>query len=431
MSMQVLKRIIVAILTIEARLVLLRYRPQIIAVTGSVGKTSTKDAIYTVVADDHFVRKSQKSFNSELGVPLTILGKENAWHNPLKWIANIIDGFLLVIIKSDYPKLLVLEVGADRPGDIKNLGRWLRPNIAVITAIPDLPVHIEFFADAEAVAKEKRALAESLAPGGILIVNGDDERTRVIPNARGTVLTYGTTAGCTVTASLQEIMYEADKPVGTRLHISYGGATVPVELHGALGKTQVYPLLAAAAVAYAFTIDPAVVARKLAGHVPPPGRMKIVPGLHGTTIIDDTYNASPAAVLAALETLADVKAKQKIFVIADMMELGKYSVDAHKQIGQKAAEVADKIVTVGMRAKDIAEAARKAGVREENIVSYEKEEVDVAASHLKNALESGDVVLVKGSQSMRMEKIVKALMAEPERAKELLVRQDAEWLLKA
>lgn len=429
--MHIVKRIVVAILTFEARLVLFRYRPTIVAVTGSVGKTSTKDAIYTVLADAHHVRKSEKSFNSELGVPLTVLGRENAWHNPLKWIANIIDGLLLALIKTEYPKLLVLEVGADRPGDISSLGRWLKPNISVITAIPELPVHVEFFADAEEVAREKRALAESLVPGGVLVVNGDDERTKGIPNERGAVVTYGFSDGCMVHGELEEIVYEAGLPVGTRLRIGYGGASEPMELVGALGRTQVYPLLAALAVAYALTIDPGTAARKLSGHVAPPGRMRILKGIHGSTIVDDTYNASPAAVLAALDTMANVKAQRKIVAIADMLELGKYSVDAHRQVGQRARDVADIVIAVGIRAKGIAEAAIAAGMPASAVFVYEKEQVLQAASDMKAMAAPGDVILIKGSQSMRMEKVVKELMAEPDRAKELLVRQEAEWIAKA
>jgi UDP-N-acetylmuramoyl-tripeptide--D-alanyl-D-alanine ligase len=140
--MLIFKNIITAILTLEARAVLWRYKPKVIAVTGSVGKTTTKDAIFAVLSPHVHVRKSQKSFNSEIGVPLTILGLESGWRDPLVWLSNIVQGFLLVIIKSDYPSWLVLEVGADRPGDIKNIARWLRPDIAVITAIPEIPVHV-------------------------------------------------------------------------------------------------------------------------------------------------------------------------------------------------------------------------------------------------------------------------------------------------
>src|SRR3989338_10485905 len=126
------KKSVVLILTLEARLVLARYKPKIVAVTGSMGKTTTKDAVYAALAGSLHVRKSEKSFNSELGVPLTILGLENAWKNPLQWGINIMRGLWLIIRKLKYPEWLVVEVGADRPGGIRRLAKRLRPDIAGI-----------------------------------------------------------------------------------------------------------------------------------------------------------------------------------------------------------------------------------------------------------------------------------------------------------
>ena len=155
---------------------LLRHKPKIIAVTGSVGKSTTKDAIYAVLSGSLHVRKSEKSFNGDVGVPLTILGCENGWKNPLKWLINIAKGLWLVLIPQSYPEWLVLEVGADRPGDIKRIARWLKPDIAVLTAIPETPAHVEFFASPDELMKEKLSLAESLKPGGTLVLYGDDSR---------------------------------------------------------------------------------------------------------------------------------------------------------------------------------------------------------------------------------------------------------------
>src|SRR2546426_1057325 len=120
-----LKSLIVALLTWEARLVLRKYRPRIVAVTGSVGRTSTKDAVYALLAGSARVRRSEKSFNSEIGLPLTVLGVPNAWHNPLRWLQNFFDGLFLILFTAPYPEWLVLEVGADRPGDIRSLASWL------------------------------------------------------------------------------------------------------------------------------------------------------------------------------------------------------------------------------------------------------------------------------------------------------------------
>ena len=127
--MQLIKKILVGILTIEARLILWRYRPKIIAVTGSVGKTTTKDAIYAAICASLHVRKNAKSYNGDIGVPLTILGCDNPWSDPFKWIAVYVTGLWRCIVPQTYPQWLVLEVGADRPGDIRSVARWLKPDI--------------------------------------------------------------------------------------------------------------------------------------------------------------------------------------------------------------------------------------------------------------------------------------------------------------
>ena len=148
----IFKKIIVTILTWEAKMVLRRYKPKIIAITGSVGKTSTKDAIFTVLSKFKIVRKSEKSFNSEIGLPLTIIGCPNGWSNPWTWIENIFIGLTLILWKHSYPEYLVLEVGVGKPGDIKkNVAPWLAPDIVVITRFPDKPVHVEFFHNVEAI----------------------------------------------------------------------------------------------------------------------------------------------------------------------------------------------------------------------------------------------------------------------------------------
>ena len=140
----IFKSLIVNILTFEAKLLLRRAKPKIIAVTGNVGKTSTKDAIYEVLRNHVHARKSEKSFNSELGVPLSVLGLDNAWSNPLLWIKNLVDGLILALFPANYPKFLVLEMGVDRPGDMKALTDWITPDVVVITRLPEVPVHVEY-----------------------------------------------------------------------------------------------------------------------------------------------------------------------------------------------------------------------------------------------------------------------------------------------
>ncbi|MBM3261057.1 UDP-N-acetylmuramoyl-tripeptide--D-alanyl-D-alanine ligase [Candidatus Kaiserbacteria bacterium] len=431
-----LKKIIVHILTWEARAVLKRHQPRIIAVTGSVGKTSTKDAIFAALSDHLHVRKSEKSFNSEIGVPLTILGLDNAWHNPVKWLWNIIRGLLVVIRPARYPDWLVLEVGADRPGDIRSIASWLRPDIALITGIPEIPAHVEYFDSPEALLREKSALIEHLKPGGTFIVNGDDPRIRDLRSKYpGLCVTYGLSPENEYSASHEEILYENGAPIGIRFRIEVHTKTpspevsVPVSLTGALGRPRVYAALAALTTAGAAGIDAVSAAGDLSYWEPSPGRLRILRGIRGSTIIDDTYNSSPAAALAALDTLTSIQTKgRKIAIMGDMLELGKYSADAHRTVGVRAAACADMLLTVGFRARAIGEAALDAGMPDTHIREYEQNESVRAGKELEPEIQEGDIVLIKGSQGIRMEKTVLEIMAEPDRASELLVRQDPEWL---
>ena len=155
MKKSILKKIIAYILKLESRLVLWKYKPKVIAITGSVGKTSTKDAVYAVISKFSYVRKSEKSYNSEIGLPLTILGCPNGWSNPYTWTKNILVGLWLIIWPNKYPEWLVLEVGVGKPGDMKRTASWLKTDAVIMTAIGETPVHIEFFDSRKHLIEEK------------------------------------------------------------------------------------------------------------------------------------------------------------------------------------------------------------------------------------------------------------------------------------
>ena len=154
MTKRLVKPIIVAVLACAARAVISRYRPRVVMVTGSVGKTSTKDAVAAALSERFFVRKSEKSFNSEFGVPFTILGVGNPWANPIAWLSVIKKFFVLMLLPNHYPNLLVLEVGADKPGDLQRILRIARPDAVVVTHLPEIPVHVEAYSSPEAVREE-------------------------------------------------------------------------------------------------------------------------------------------------------------------------------------------------------------------------------------------------------------------------------------
>jgi UDP-N-acetylmuramoyl-tripeptide--D-alanyl-D-alanine ligase len=423
----VFKRIVVSIITLEARILLRRTKPQIIAVTGSVGKTSVKDAVFAVLKDHVHARKSAKTYNSETGVPLSILGLESGWSNPIKWLKIIIDGAVTALFPGAYPKLLVLEMGVDRPGDMANLTQWIKPDVVVLTRLPDVPVHVEFFASPEALIAEKRKLVDALSSDGVLIYNQDDQR--VVEVAEETLqksISYSRYSKSEFTASADKMVYEDGRPVGFEFTLVHDGREAKMYVQGSLGVQHAYNYAAAAAVGSIFNIDITVAAESLKTHLPPPGRMRILPGIKGTLIIDDTYNSSPAASERSLQTLKELRGvKRRIAVLGDMMELGQYSVAEHERIGALAGGFVDLLITVGVRAHGFANGALAGGMSPKNILQYD--DILRAGRELESMVRPGDVIMIKGSQSIRAEKIVEEIMAQPEEAAALLVRQSAVW----
>ncbi len=429
MIKKTLKSIIAAILRWEARQILRRYRPKVVGITGSVGKTGTKEAVARVLSLAATTRRNEKSFNGELGVPLTIIGVGNAWSNPLGWLKNILAGLNLILFRADYPEWLVLELGVDRPGDIRRVIKWLKFEVVVITRLPELPVHAEFFASPEALKREKLLLIEGLAPGGCLIFNADDP---AISPARppGRVLTYGFNEGVTVRGSNDHLTRnERGVPVGLTVKVDYQGSSVPFRLPGLIGHHQLYGVLAAVAVGLSRGINLVSMAAALEDLGASPGRFQLLPGIKDSLIIDDSYNSSPVALEAALQTLSEVATKaRKIAVLGDMMELGGHTVEAHREAGRQAAAVCDLLITVGPRAKFINEEAAK---KLKSIQLLHFDAAREAGEALGKLIQPGDFVLIKGSQSVRLEHLVEQIMLQPEDREKLLFRHEPEWRAKS
>ena len=424
-----IKKIIVVLLTLVSRGILWRYKPKIIAVTGNVGKTSTKDAIYTVLKNQGSIRRSEKSFNSEFGIPLSIIGAKSGWGSVWAWLGIIFDGIYKIVIRDKtYPKTLVLEVGADRPKDISSVAKWLKPDVVVITHLPDVPVHIEFFPTLESLIEEKISLAKYMKKDGTMVLNADDEK---IMKAKQKLpfrsFTFGESKDADIRMSNIQILEPGDSSDGgLTFKIDFDGKSFPVNLPNIYSAGYTTVALSALGVAYAVGMNMVTAISELKNYESPPGRARLIPGENGTIIIDDTYNSSPAACESGLKMLKDLPfGKRKIAVLGDMLELGKHTSDAHREVGKIAKKSAAILVTVGTRAKDCALGALDAGMNEKKII--EVDDAIAAAEVLKEITKVGDVIFIKGSQGMRMERTVKLLMAEPEKAEDLLVRQEKEW----
>jgi UDP-N-acetylmuramyl pentapeptide synthase len=356
-----------------------------------------------------------------------VLGLPNAWNNPIRWVRNIIDGLLLALFSSDYPAVLIVEAGVDHPGDMERLTRWITPDIVVLTRLPDVPVHVEFFKSPEAVADEKMKLVAALSTRGTLIYNADD--TRIInrlAEVRQRTIGFSRYLESEFRFANDRVVYEDDVPVRTDCTLTHGGSSYALSITGTVGVQHAYAYAAAIATASVLGVAVETAVVNMREHMPPRGRMRIIPGVKGSTIIDDTYNASPIAVEQALEALRDMKlATRKIAVLGDMLELGRYSAEEHTRIGTLVPSAADILLTVGVRARAVAEAALRTGMPESQVFQYE--DTIRAGTELQAMLQSGDVVLVKASQGIRAEKIVEEVMANPDTASDILVRQGIEW----
>jgi len=402
--------------------VLKRCQPTIIGITGSVGKTSTKEAIFSVLSKKFNVRKSEKNYNNEVGIPLTILGSESGGGSYLLWLGVFIKWLGVICFPRKFPEIIIVELGVDHPGDMEYLTSFIKPIIGVVTNVSGS--HLEFFGSVEKISKEKGVLIDRLPVGGKAILNMDDENVAEMQKrTKADVITYGFSKKAQLNADM--IVYNYDdnqKPAGISFKLEYDGSSVPVRLPYIFAPHQVYAALAAIAVGLDFKMSllDAVVA--LEDFHSPVGRMNLLAGIKNTYIIDDTYNASPFSVSAALEVLEKLGAQRKVAVLGDMLELGSESEKSHIQLIEKVLDMGvEKIILVGRRM----EKAIKNNFLQNDILVFVNPEI--AGYKLQEIMHEGDLILVKGSQGMRMEKVVEEIMAEPQRAFELLCRQNRDW----
>jgi len=427
------KKIIIWKLKIFAKAILAKYQPKIVGITGSVGKTSAREAIAAVLSAKFRVRQSLKNYNNEFGAPLSIIGVESPGKNIFGWLAVFWRAAGLLLIKDKkYPEILVLEMGVDKIGDMDYLNSFIDCDAAVVTGIG--PVHLEALGSVEKIVEEKGKIFKKLRKNGWAIINFDDEKYQelsVLSKAR--VVSYGFKEGASVRATNLLFKFEEtrnlDQLLGLTFKVSYGGAMVPIVLPQVIGTAAVFAGLAAIAVGVVFDLNLVEIAAALKNFSSPSGRMKLIKGIKNTLLIDDTYNASPLSSLSAINFISRIetaKPFRRVAVLGDMLELGALSVESHAAVGAAIAKAKfDLLVTVGERSRDINRAAIANGMPETQVFHFAHN--GEAGIFVQDRIKEGDLILIKGSQGARMEQIVKELMAEPLRAGELLVRQGKEW----
>lgn len=409
-----------------ALLVLKRYKPGIIGIAGEVGKSSAKEAIRRVLDVERRVQVSPENTKGEEAILWGILGN-NSKERPRSWLKEIALPSIgkLLWKQKTYPELLVLEYEVEKPGDMKRLLDIVRPQIAVVTAMGETPMYAENFPTKEGVMREMLKMIRELPASGLGVVNLDEGGTLMgSGGVRARFMTYGTSQVADVKIQSIESKIENKIPI-TRCKIAHGGSVVPIRLQGTIGRAQAYAAAASATIGLIFGMNLVKVAEALTLYEVLPGRLKVIPGIKGSVIIDDTYNASPLSVDEALRSVKALRVERKIGVFGDLLALGKKTVETHEKIGRYAGKIFDLLVTVGTRANFIAEKAKKSGLAIKNIIQTDS--VKEAKEKLTSLMQEGDVVFVTGSEGMRMERIVEEIMENPISAKELLVRQSVEW----
>jgi alanine racemase len=390
-----------------ARYILRKLGPRVIGITGSSGKTTTKELAAAVLSRRHPVFCNFGNYNDRYGLPIA-LGRLEPEH-----------------------RVAVLELACDGLDEIRDLADLTAPHIGVVTSVNE--THLAYLGTLEAIALEKSRLVEALPPatkGGVAILNYDDRRVRAMAaRTQAQVVTYGLDPDAHLVAGAVE---PDTKGVAFTVYVKdlfplpglRGRRKLRVRLP-LLGRHSVYAALAAVAVGLAMGVPLDVALEALAAVQPLPGRLNPLPGANGSLILDDSFNASPASALVALDTLELFSTGRRYAVLGDLLDLGSFAAEAYRLVGQRTAQVVDFLVTQGDGARHIAEQARAAGLPTGRIlVTYTNED---AIRGLQGRLGPGDTVLVNGAIESRMERVVAGLIAYPGQAPERLVRQTAGW----
>lgn len=376
--------------------ILLRWHPVVVAVTGSTGKTSAKEAIAAVLGSNYATFKSWQNYNDLLGLPLS-LGRLEERH-----------------------EFAVLEMGCDHPGEIEQLCALTRPTIGVLTNIS--PYQLQYFGSMERLAAEFATLLRCLPADGVAFVGEQ----------------HGYPLPMEITAPRQYFHVAEAQQVhvsweGVQFHIVDEQTSQDFELTARLlGRHALTTLLVAYKVGRYCGVSVEAIRHALERFESLRGRLHVLPGLEASILLDDTHNACPASVMAGLETLRVLPAGLRIAVLGDMLRLGEYEAEGYRVVGVHAASCVDYLITRGERAAHIAEAARHAGLAPERTIATATHEdaarvVQQLLREHASASEQRCTVLLKGSEETRMERVTELLMRQPEQAPEELVRQTPGW----
>ena len=408
-----------------AHIQLIKYRAKIVGVTGSVGKTSATRACFLILNSKYKVLHLKEGYNSEIGLPLAILKQKSGFSSPPAWTRTLFGCFMTLLFCWESYDYILLEMGVDKPGDMRYLLSFIKPSIGIFLNVA--PVHTEAFAKQshplEAIAKEKGLLITSLPAQGTAILNYDDRKVKNISGlTKAKIISFGRQPGCSVSASNIAL---GEKGLIFKVHTP--NEAKKLAFPQILTQAYVNNFLAAIALGLAVGISLRKSCQALRTFTLPPGRLSLLPGIKDTLLIDGSYNASYRSMLAGLEALSLFTNCQKIAVLGDMRELGPFAKEEHEKLAQKAVAIADRILLVGPQMKKYFLAqARKLNYPADNISAFNS--VAELIHPLENLLEGNEVILFKGSQNtIFLEIAVEHFLKDKNSANQILCRRGKHW----
>ena len=394
-------------------------KAKVIAITGSVGKSSTKEAITQVLNNSYKVRSNYGSLNNELGLPLAILGEKNGF-NLMSWFWCILNITRKTFLFDQKVEVFVLECGIDKPGDMDAITEIISPDITVITSVES--VHTLNFANFEELVQEKWKLAKAVKKGGTIIANYDNAPTHTqIPLfTEQNIITFGLNSKADFYG--HTIQYDL---TGTDFLVHHDDEDHHMHIP-LLGKASVYTSLPAIIIGQLLHCSWMQINDRLSHLKPLPGRLTFIPGINNSMLLEGSYNASPASMKMSMEIFRTLPAKRKIAIVGDMRELGEITLESHTEILNNLLSMCELVITLGPNYAEAIEHLGKYNHNQAAIKSFLSREELI--DFIVPKVAEGDLILIKGSQNtIMLEKVSIRLMADPSKADELLPRQYGKW----
>ncbi len=415
-----LRKFISLILRLEAGIVLWKYKPKIVAITGTVGKTTTKTILEYGLKDEINLRASPKGYNSDIGVPLTILGLTTQKVSVFAWIKNILLG-IKVIFNKKYPKILILEIGANYKNEIKRNAKLIQADIVILTRLPKTMAHMEFFQNRQEFVKEKLSLVKFMKKDGVIFYNNDDDSiVSEIKNFKQQKISFGFQKTSEIQIKNSEINKDEEQfPIGMNFLIKYNQQEFSFFLRGILGDSFSYPLAVLLGISKYLNIN--ISSQKLTQNfIPAPGRLRIIKGKRNTLIIDDSYNAIPISVKNGINVLKKLDWKyRKIYVLGRIAEMGEKTREAYVEALEYIGSNVDVLLLVNTH-KYVPELIKN---DYKKIFVFDKEtnfldNTEKAGEFLNEFIRDNDLLIFKGSRhSTGLERAIQYISFKEERKK--------------